>query len=238
MDSDTETGGLLGYDDDVGEDCDVLDRELHTLAQEGNSHWKESDCFGFAYLPLTGRVAYAPSMSQLPRASSMHAMASTHMASSGKKPAKKTADGKQARAESNSGSLLHDCLPSYGLFEASQIACPVLPQYHPQQLMELLSSGMDDSAGVYRTVSEIDDGFPCLQAKFAGLRQSWLIWYVVFREVVPEIVMLRRRNRMTKQMTSIRTRVGPAPEPCPLVAPVKSSTSARRQWQPFLRSLL
>jgi len=38
-------------------------------------------------------------------------------------------------------SLLQDCLPSYGLFEASQIACPVLPQYHPQQLMELLNSG-------------------------------------------------------------------------------------------------
>ena len=29
----------------------------------------------------------------------------------------------------------------YGLFEASRIACPVLPQYHPKQLMELLTSG-------------------------------------------------------------------------------------------------
>ncbi|KAL5274949.1 DMXL1 family protein [Megaselia abdita] len=29
----------------------------------------------------------------------------------------------------------------YGLFQASRIACPVLPQYHPKQLMEFLNSG-------------------------------------------------------------------------------------------------
>ena len=32
-------------------------------------------------------------------------------------------------------------MPDYGLFEASRIACPVLPQYHPKQLVELLNSG-------------------------------------------------------------------------------------------------
>ncbi|XP_045511959.1 dmX-like protein 2 isoform X5 [Pieris brassicae] len=32
-------------------------------------------------------------------------------------------------------------MPDFGLFEASQMACPVLPQYHPKQLMELLNSG-------------------------------------------------------------------------------------------------
>lgn len=36
---------------------------------------------------------------------------------------------------------LLDYMPDYGLFEASRIACPVLPQYHPKQLMELLNSG-------------------------------------------------------------------------------------------------
>uniref|UniRef100_A0A182NDD9 RAVE complex protein Rav1 C-terminal domain-containing protein n=1 Tax=Anopheles dirus TaxID=7168 RepID=A0A182NDD9_9DIPT len=35
----------------------------------------------------------------------------------------------------------HDYMTDYGLFEASRIACPVLPQYHPKQLMELLNSG-------------------------------------------------------------------------------------------------
>lgn len=34
-----------------------------------------------------------------------------------------------------------DYLNDFGLFEASRIACPVLPQYHPKQLMELLNSG-------------------------------------------------------------------------------------------------
>ena len=32
-------------------------------------------------------------------------------------------------------------LPDFGIFEASRLACPVLPQYHPKQLMELLSFG-------------------------------------------------------------------------------------------------
>jgi len=31
--------------------------------------------------------------------------------------------------------------PDFGLFEASHLACPVLPQYHPKQLIELLNSG-------------------------------------------------------------------------------------------------
>ena len=32
-------------------------------------------------------------------------------------------------------------MPDFGLFEASHIACPVMPQYHPKQLMEFLNSG-------------------------------------------------------------------------------------------------
>jgi len=34
-----------------------------------------------------------------------------------------------------------DYMTDLGLFQASRIACPVLPQYHPKQLMELLNSG-------------------------------------------------------------------------------------------------
>ena len=34
-----------------------------------------------------------------------------------------------------------EIMSDFGLFEASHIACPVLPQYHPKQLMELLNSG-------------------------------------------------------------------------------------------------
>ncbi|XP_023230378.1 dmX-like protein 2 [Centruroides sculpturatus] len=32
-------------------------------------------------------------------------------------------------------------LPDFGIFEASRLACPVLPQYHPKQLMEMMSFG-------------------------------------------------------------------------------------------------
>ncbi|XP_017016237.2 dmX-like protein 2 [Drosophila takahashii] len=34
-----------------------------------------------------------------------------------------------------------DYMTDFGLFQASRIACPVLPQYHPKQLMELLNCG-------------------------------------------------------------------------------------------------
>ena len=92
-------------------------------------------------------MAYAPSMAQLPRASSMHVLAAAQSSNSSKRvainapPANKKPP-KESPAPIPTVSLLQDCLPSYGLFEASQIACPVLPQYHPQQLMELLNSGL------------------------------------------------------------------------------------------------
>lgn len=81
-------------------------------------------------------------MAQLPRASSMHVLAAAQ-ASSVKKTSVVAPKRKAVKEviTSPTVSLLQDCLPSYGLFEASQIACPVLPQYHPQQLMELLNSG-------------------------------------------------------------------------------------------------
>ncbi|KAK0178125.1 hypothetical protein PV328_002103 [Microctonus aethiopoides] len=49
-------------------------------------------------------------------------------------------DAKKKRGMQNDN-LSFDYMLDYGLFEASRIACPVLPQYHPKQLMELLNSG-------------------------------------------------------------------------------------------------
>lgn len=46
-----------------------------------------------------------------------------------------------AKNKKGMGNISYDYMPDYGLFEASRIACPVLPQYHPKQLMELLNSG-------------------------------------------------------------------------------------------------
>ncbi|XP_044020160.1 dmX-like protein 2 isoform X2 [Aphidius gifuensis] len=50
-------------------------------------------------------------------------------------------DAKKKRCMQNNDIVNFDYMPDYGLFEASRIACPVLPQYHPKQLMELLNSG-------------------------------------------------------------------------------------------------
>ncbi|XP_046412753.1 dmX-like protein 2 isoform X1 [Neodiprion fabricii] len=49
-------------------------------------------------------------------------------------------DAKKKRGMQNEN-VTFDYMPDNGLFEASRIACPVLPQYHPKQLMELLNSG-------------------------------------------------------------------------------------------------
>lgn len=91
-------------------------------------------------------MTYAPSMAQLPRASSMHVLAAAQSQNGSKRVAINVPAAKKQPKEPAGSvptvSLLQDCLPSYGLFEASQIACPVLPQYHPQQLMELLNSGI------------------------------------------------------------------------------------------------
>ena len=50
--------------------------------------------------------------------------------------AKQTDSAQNEPAVSN---LSH--LPDFGIFETSRLACPVLPQYHPKQLMELLAFG-------------------------------------------------------------------------------------------------
>ncbi|KAG7300161.1 hypothetical protein JYU34_015710 [Plutella xylostella] len=50
-------------------------------------------------------------------------------------------DARRRKAQPDQPQPLLDYMPDYGLFEASQMACPVLPQYHPKQLMELLNSG-------------------------------------------------------------------------------------------------
>jgi len=50
-----------------------------------------------------------------------------------------TTDQSQAKDSIDMSAL--SSLPDFGIFEASRLACPVLPQYHPKQLMELLAFG-------------------------------------------------------------------------------------------------
>ncbi|XP_043192763.1 dmX-like protein 2 isoform X3 [Amphibalanus amphitrite] len=47
----------------------------------------------------------------------------------------------KGRAAESARGATQDYMPNYGLFVASRIAFPVLPQYHPKQLMELLNCG-------------------------------------------------------------------------------------------------
>lgn len=49
--------------------------------------------------------------------------------------------GASSSGGSGGGSLSGDEAPLSGIFEAGHMASPVLPQYHPRQLMELLNSG-------------------------------------------------------------------------------------------------
>lgn len=52
-----------------------------------------------------------------------------------------TLDKKKKNGQADEVPVNYDYMNDFGLFEASRIACPVLPQYHPKQLMELLNSG-------------------------------------------------------------------------------------------------
>ena len=91
-----------------------------------------------------------PAHSNLPRTSSnsnlSSSLASKETASVGQldpnknKPQPSTASAStQSKASVDLSALSQ--LPDFGIFEASRLACPVLPQYHPKQLMELLAFG-------------------------------------------------------------------------------------------------
>lgn len=55
---------------------------------------------------------------------------------------KKVAGSSSANMQTTSDATINeDYMTDFGLFQASRIACPVLPQYHPKQLMELLNCG-------------------------------------------------------------------------------------------------
>ncbi|XP_014244478.1 dmX-like protein 2 isoform X1 [Cimex lectularius] len=94
----------------------LRDEDLRNLAQDSSQR----------------RLANVSSMPHLSRVSSINL---TMLSVESKK--KKT--NGQAAQENNGN--MDSYMPDYGLFEASRIACPVLPQYHPKQLMELLNSG-------------------------------------------------------------------------------------------------
>lgn len=101
--------------DDFNNDSRCLrDEDLRSLVHESNQR----------------RLANVSSMPVLSRIST------TNLPLFGQDKKKKNGNGQVQDVP-----VSHDYMNDFGLFEASRIACPVLPQYHPKQLMELLNSG-------------------------------------------------------------------------------------------------
>lgn len=106
--------------DDMYDTRNLRDEDLRTMANENTQR----------------RMATAASMPHLNRVSSLN----LHILTSDKKR-KMISASSSTQLNANDQGRIHDYMPDFGLFEASRIACPVLPQYHPKQLMELLNCG-------------------------------------------------------------------------------------------------
>ncbi|XP_053667929.1 dmX-like protein 2 [Anopheles marshallii] len=120
--------------DDMYDTRNLKDEDLRSMAQDSTQR----------------RLANVSSMPVLSRVSSinLNQMLSSADANKKKKPLGAASTGQigavaaaAMAADQQQSPGHHDYMTDYGLFEASRIACPVLPQYHPKQLMELLNSG-------------------------------------------------------------------------------------------------
>lgn len=103
--------------EDLQDTRNLRDEDLRTMANENTQR----------------RMATATSMTHLNRVGTMNLQVLND-----KKRKQGTSNTQLNTIDQN---RIHDYMPDYGLFEASRIACPVLPQYHPKQLMELLNCG-------------------------------------------------------------------------------------------------
>ncbi|EDW66250.2 dmX-like protein 2 [Drosophila virilis] len=117
--------------DDVPDTRNLRDEDLRSLANESTQLRLKN----VASMPLISKVSTANlqllSQRRLAANSSMANMNGGHL---GVGP--EASGGFGGDAPPND-----DYMTDFGLFQASRIACPVLPQYHPKQLMELLNCG-------------------------------------------------------------------------------------------------
>lgn len=113
---------------------------LHHLESLDNYHdtrlLKDEDLRSLATESNQRLLANVPSMPHLSRVSANNLQL---FGAQDKK--KKSGNSGQSPGQNPEVVVNHDYMNDFGLFEASRIACPVLPQYHPKQLMELLNSG-------------------------------------------------------------------------------------------------
>uniref|UniRef100_A0A0A9WH85 DmX-like protein 2 n=1 Tax=Lygus hesperus TaxID=30085 RepID=A0A0A9WH85_LYGHE len=108
--------------EDIPDTRNLRDEDLRNLAQDSSQR----------------RLANVSSMPHLSRVSSINL---TMLSAESKKKKANASSGTLVQDQQQGNSNVDSYMPDYGLFEASRIACPVLPQYHPKQLMELLNSG-------------------------------------------------------------------------------------------------
>ncbi|XP_055600709.1 dmX-like protein 2 isoform X2 [Uranotaenia lowii] len=131
-----------------------MDSEMHVYSQwkaqlNNFNHIESEDLYDNRYLKDEDLRSLAqentqrrmPNVSSMPVLSRISSINLQMMSNDGKKKKPGTASTGQISGAVEQQQPLHDYMTDYGLFEASRIACPVLPQYHPKQLMELLNSG-------------------------------------------------------------------------------------------------
>lgn len=106
--------------EDMYDKRNLRDEDLRSLAQENTNI----------------RLTTVSSMPQLSKFSSLNLQLLEK-----KKKITSASTGEISNTNNTIEPVNHDYMVDFGLFEASRIACPVLPQYHPKQLMELLNSG-------------------------------------------------------------------------------------------------
>ncbi|XP_037805529.1 dmX-like protein 2 [Lucilia sericata] len=105
--------------EDISDTRNLRDEDLRSIANESSKLRLKSA----ASMPLMSKVSTA----------------NLQLLSKDKK---KVGGTSSANIQSTSDPTINeDYMTDFGLFQASRIACPVLPQYHPKQLMELLNCG-------------------------------------------------------------------------------------------------
>uniref|UniRef100_A0A182QT69 RAVE complex protein Rav1 C-terminal domain-containing protein n=1 Tax=Anopheles farauti TaxID=69004 RepID=A0A182QT69_9DIPT len=127
--------------DDMYDTRNLKDEDLRSMAQDSS----QRRLANVSSMPVLSRVSSinlnqmlaSSAVDASKRKKALGAASTGHMGAIAAAAA--AADHQQQQQQQQPGH--HDYMTDYGLFEASRIACPVLPQYHPKQLMELLNSG-------------------------------------------------------------------------------------------------
>ncbi|XP_061395403.1 dmX-like protein 2 [Musca vetustissima] len=107
--------------DDIMDNRNLRDEDLRSIANESSKLRIKSA----ASMPLMSKVSTA----------------NLQLLSKDNKKKIGATSSSNVQNSSDAATINEDYMTDLGLFQASRIACPVLPQYHPKQLMELLNCG-------------------------------------------------------------------------------------------------